>query len=231
MLTVRQLFDYETFTYTYLLSCKSAQQAVLIDPVNTQVKRDLQLLKDLKLTLTHVLDTHMHADHVTGAGDLRAATGARYGISAAAHVTCADLQLQEGDTIQIGAYLLTILTTPGHTNGCVTYYSAPYAFTGDTLFIRGCGRTDFQEGSATTLYESITQKLYTLPDDTVVYPGHNYNGLPYSTIAEEKQHNPRLFAGQTKEHFVETMNKLTLAPPKLLDKALPLNKKCGLTNI
>jgi glyoxylase-like metal-dependent hydrolase (beta-lactamase superfamily II) len=225
----RQLFDHETFTYTYLLADEETGTAVLIDPVLEQVDRDLGLLEELGLKLAYVCETHVHADHVTGAGVLRDRTGAKTVISKKAGAACADLPARDGDVLHFGRYTLEVRETPGHTNGCLTFVTGDHlmAFTGDALFIRGCGRTDFQEGDARTLFASVHDKLFTLPDDCAIYPGHDYKGRTKSTVGEEKRLNPRLGGGKTVEDFVGIMNALELAPPKRLEESVPANQNCG----
>jgi len=222
---IRQLFDAESSTYTYLVADPVAGVAALIDPVRDQVDRDLRLVAELGLTLTHVLETHVHADHVTGAALLRERTGARTYASAAG-APCADVRLQDGDVIPLGAVALTALATPGHTDDSLSFRAPGAVFTGDCLLIRGCGRTDFQNGDPSVEYDSITRVLFALPDDTVVYPGHDYKGLSCSTIGEEKRWNPRL-AGKTREAFVAIMDELHLPPPRKLAEAVPANRACG----
>lgn len=224
-LFVRQLFDLESSTYTYLVADRAAGVAALIDPVAEHVERDLRLIGELGLQLTHVLDTHVHADHVTAAGLLRARTGART-FASAAGAPCVDVPLIDGAVIELGAHALTVVATPGHTDDSVSFVGPGVAFTGDTLLIRGCGRADFQNGDPGALYDSITSRLFTLPDDTVVYPGHDYQGRTASSIGEEKHHNPRL-AGKSREQFIALMNGLGLPPPKKLATAVPANRACG----
>ena len=224
----RQLFDADTSTYTYLLADEDTHEAVLIDAVDTQVERDLRLIDELGLWLTHALETHVHADHITASGQLRERTGCDIGVSAHGHVDCADLQLQEGDVIRFGNHELRVIETPGHTDSCLTYHCEGMLFTGDSLMIRLCGRTDFQQGDAGRLYDSVTGKLFTLPDDTLVYPGHDYRGHTRSTIGEEKQFNSRLT--QPRDAFIRTMADLNLPMPKRIDEAVPANQKCGLNN-
>lgn len=227
---LRQLFDHTTYTYTYLLGDENTKEAVLIDPVDTQVDSYLRLLKELGLTLTVALDTHVHADHITALGRLREATGAATYLGNSGDVECSDNALAEGQEIQVGNILVRVLFTPGHTDDSYTYVvnadDSTLAFTGDTLLIRGTGRTDFQNGDAEKLYESLHEKILTLPDETIVYPGHDYKGWSTSTIAEEKQHNPRLLL-KTKSEFVAFMNNLKLPNPKFMDVAVPANQKCG----
>jgi sulfur dioxygenase len=226
---LRQLFDAESSTYTYLLADEETREAVLIDPVREQLDRDLELLAELGLELVHALETHVHADHVTGASLLRACTGARTVVSRDAGAPCADVLVEDGDVIRFGKHTLTVLATPGHTNGCVTYVTADraMAFTGDALLIRGCGRTDLQQGDARTLYRSVHGKIFTLPDACTIYPGHDYKGCSSSTVGEEKALNPRLGGGRTEGEFVAIMQSLDLSVPRKIDVAVPANARCG----
>ncbi len=226
-LLFRQLFDYDTWTYTYLLADTAAKEAILIDTVKEKVPRDLALLKELGLKLKYVLDTHVHADHITGAAKLREATGAKTAISKASNVQCADLLLNDGDELQFGEFTVRAISTPGHTDTCMSFYCEKMVFTGDTLFIRDVGRTDFQQGSNKNMHVSITEKLFALPDDTLVYPGHDYNGQQVSTIAEEKSHNPKVGIKNSFESFEQQMKAMKLGPPKKLQIAVPANLKCG----
>ncbi len=225
----RQLFEPESSTYTYLLADGETKEAVLIDPVKETVDRDLKLVEELGLTLTHVLDTHVHADHVTGSGEIRRRTGAKTVVSARAGADCADVRVDDGDAVRFGKHALEVRATPGHTDGCVTYVldDSTMAFTGDALLIRGCGRTDFQQGDARKLFRSVTEKIFTLPDDAKLYPGHDYKGRTVTTVAEERAFNPRL-AGKTEDEFVRIMSELKLAPPKKIAVAVPSNRRCGL---
>ncbi len=226
----RQLFDRETCTYTYLLADEETREAVLIDPVREHVERDSQLLSELGLTLKYTFDTHVHADHVTGAGLLREKHGNRSVLSENGGAPCVDLAVKHGAIIEFGRYGLEVRATPGHTDGCLSFVTTDHqmAFTGDALLIRGCGRTDFQQGDAGVLYASIHEQVFTLPDDCVIYPGHDYKGRTSSTVREEKAHNPRLGGGRSVETFIEIMDNLGLAPPKNLAEALPANQNCGL---
>jgi glyoxylase-like metal-dependent hydrolase (beta-lactamase superfamily II) len=223
----RQLQDPETKTYTYLLADPDSREAVLIDPVAGQVERDLALLDEHGLTLALTLETHIHADHITGAAELRQATGCRVGVPAVAELDCADVLVREGEPIGVGALRLAPLFTPGHTNVDHSYRIGDRVFTGDTLFIDGCGRTDFQAGNAGTLYDVVHAKLFTLPDDTLVYPGHDYQGRRVSTIAQEKERNPRLNLDNSREDFIAVMDNLDLPYPKQIDRAVPANQRCG----
>lgn len=227
----RQLFDRETSTFTYLVADEATREAALVDPVIENAERDLRLLEDLSLRLVAVLETHVHADHVTAAGTLRERTGAKTYVSARGGAPCADVLVNDGDEIRIGGLSIRALATPGHTNGCVSYLVGDRVFTGDALLVRGCGRTDFQEGDAATLYRSVHEKLFTLPDATLVYPAHDYRGFTSSTIGEEKRLNPRLGGTVTLEAFVATMNALDLPPPAKIHEAVPANRACGQTKV
>lgn len=224
----RQLFDRESCTYTYLLADPQLREAVIIDPVLELVERDLSLLRELNLRLRFILETHVHADHVTGAAALRAATGAAL-VGSRAGGAAVDRAVVDGDAIDFGRQSLEVRATPGHTAGCVTYvtHDRRMAFTGDAIFVRGCGRTDFQGGSAQTLYRSIRDKVFSLPDETLIYPGHDYSGRTVSTVAEERRFNPRLGGGITEEAFVAKMAGLGLPYPKRMDEAVPANLQAG----
>ncbi|MCA9535104.1 MAG: MBL fold metallo-hydrolase [Myxococcales bacterium] len=226
----RQLFDPESSTYTYLIADPVTREAALIDPVIDQVERDAQLLRELDLTLVHTLETHAHADHITGSGLLRQRLGSRSVVSAAAGALCADVKVADGDKVHIGGITLEVRATPGHTSGCVSYVTGDHkdAFTGDALLIRGCGRTDFQQGDSATLYDSVHQQIFSLPDDTRIWPGHDYRGRTMSTVGEEKAFNPRLGGGRSKDKFVSIMSELNLALPSKIDVAVPANLACGL---
>jgi len=228
----RQLFDRESSTYTYLLADEETREAILIDPVREQVERDVQILEELGLTLVYSLETHVHADHVTSSGVLRKRLGCQTVLSAVAGAGCPDVLVEDGEVLEVGSIRVEARHTPGHTNGDVTYVvtgpdGGPRAFTGDTLLIRGCGRTDFQQGDADALYDSVMTKIFSLPDDTPIYPGHDYKGRTSSTVGEEKRHNPRLGGGTTREAFREIMANLNLAQPKKIDVAVPANLRCG----
>jgi len=223
-----QLFDAESSTFTYILAGPGAREAIIIDPVDHHLERDLAHLARLGLKLAYVLETHAHADHVTSAGKLRELTGAQACVPSGCGIAPAEVQLNDGDIIRFGAgEELLVLHTPGHTAGSMCYVWRGNAFTGDTLLINGCGRTDFQSGSAQDLYESAINKLFRLPDETRVWPGHDYKGQSVSTIGWEKRHNARL-ANRSREQFVELMRKLDLPKPKLIDVALPANRNLGL---
>lgn len=225
----RQLFDSVSSTYTYLLADEASRQALLIDPVLEHEARDLKLLDELGLKLKYILDTHIHADHITAAGRLRKSTGATT-IAGRKGAACVDRGLADGEQIVLGDTIkLTVLETPGHTDDSVCYYEANHKllFTGDTLLIRGNGRSDFQNGSANDLYDSLTEKLFKLDDRTTVYPGHDYKGMTCTTIGEEKKFNPRI-AGKTRDEFIAIMNNLNLPRPKKIDEAVPANRECGI---
>ncbi|MGF1624421.1 MAG: rhodanese-like domain-containing protein [Alphaproteobacteria bacterium] len=225
----RQLFDPQSGTYSYLLADTASREAVLIDPVYEQVRRDSALLAELGLTLVCTLDTHVHADHVTGAWALRARVGSRIAVAAASGAEGADRGLADGDRIDFGARYLGVRATPGHTAGCLTYVldTERMAFTGDCLLIRGCGRTDFQGGDAATLYRSVRTQIFTLPADCLLYPGHDYRGLTVTSVAEETAFNPRLGGALSQGDFVGFMANLGLAHPKQIDVAVPANLQCG----
>jgi sulfur dioxygenase len=223
----RQMLDAETSTYTYLIADTVSKEAVLVDSVREQVERDLKQLQELGLTLKYCLETHIHADHVTGTAKLREITGCQGIVPENAQVICADRHLADGETLDLGTVPIKAIATPGHTDSHLAYLvNNSHILTGDALFIRGCGRTDFQSGDAGTLFDSVTEKLFTLPDNTLVYPGHDYRGLTVSTIAEEKQYNPR-FAGRNRTQFIEFMNSLNLPDPKKIMEAVPANERCG----
>jgi glyoxylase-like metal-dependent hydrolase (beta-lactamase superfamily II) len=225
----RQLFDRESCTYTYLLADRESREAVLVDSVRELVERDAQLVRELDLTLLWVLETHVHADHVTGATALKERLGCRSAMSQGGNCDCADRLLGDGDRVQFGRYWLEVRATPGHTDSCVTYVTGDQsrALSGDALFVRGCGRTDFQQGDARKLYRSVWGRILSLPDSTLVYPGHDYNGRTVTTVGEEKRWNPRLGAGRTEEDFVAIMTALKLAPPAKIHEAVPANLNCG----
>jgi sulfur dioxygenase len=227
----RQLFEPVSSTYTYLIACDETREAALIDPVLEAVDRDVALLDELGLTLKYTVETHIHADHVTGAARLREATGSRAAVpdkSAAAHV---DLPVREGEPIRIGGLQLEPLDTPGHTDDHHAYLLRSSdgwrVFTGDALMIDGCGRTDFQNGDAATLYRSVHEKIFSLPDDTLVYPGHDYQQRFVSSVGQERARNPRLGGGRTVDEFVAIMDGLNLPRPKKMDVAVPANRECG----
>lgn len=224
----KQLFDQETWTYTYLIADPVNKEAVLIDPVNTHIDAYLALLAEHGLQLKYSLETHVHADHITASGLLRQKLGAETGVSALCGAETADIQIKDGDVFSFAnGEQIKVIATPGHTKGSISFLWRDRIFTGDSLFIGGCGRTDFQGGDAGALYDCITQRLFTLPDDTLVYPGHDYQQRWVSNIMQERTTNPRL-AGKTREEFITIMNNLNLPKPKLIDEAVPANRYCGL---
>lgn len=227
----RQLFDEKSWTYSYLLGDINSKEAVLIDPVLEQAKRDAKLVQELGFNLTYALNTHMHADHITGTGYLKQLLPGTISVISEASGAKADKYLRDNEVVKFGRFELKAMSTPGHTNGCMTYVveEQGVAFTGDTLLIRGCGRTDFQEGDSRTLYKSVHERIFTLPENFRLFPAHDYKGNMETSVAEEKQYNPRL----TKDidGFVEIMANLNLPYPKMIDKAVPANRECGLYDI
>ncbi len=226
-MNIRQLFDKDTSTYTYLLWDEVSREAALIDSVREQVERDARLIDELGLNLRYILETHIHADHVTGSDELRRKTGAKVLVHKNSGSQCADQLIDDGDEIRLGDLVIRSMYTPGHTNTDVSYLVDGAVFTGDTLLIRGTGRTDFQSGDASASYDSITGKLFALTDDTIVYPGHDYHGFTRSTIGEEKQWNPRIGSGKTREEYIAIMQSLDLPKPARIDEAVPGNLACG----
>jgi glyoxylase-like metal-dependent hydrolase (beta-lactamase superfamily II)/rhodanese-related sulfurtransferase len=221
-----QLFDTASSTYTYVLFDESSRDALIIDPVDEQVERDLAVLRQYGLKLLWTVETHAHADHITSASQLAEHTGARTAAPQGCGIETAAVQLTDGEVLRFGNEQLRALHTPGHTAGGMSFVWGSHVFTGDTLLINGCGRTDFQSGSAQALYRSITQVLFTLPDGTTVWPGHDYHGKTHSTIGEQKRDNPRL-AGKSQEEFVAIMEALHLPKPKRIDEAVPANQHSG----
>lgn len=227
-LLLHQLFEKESSTYTYLLVDPASKEGILIDPVIEMTERDLKLTKELGVSLKLILETHVHADHITGSGEIRKQTGAKIGISSAYDMSCADLHLDDNQRLKFGEHEIRAIHTPGHTSGCTSYQIGNWLFTGDALLIRGCGRTDFQEGSADKLFHSVRDKLFNLPEETVVYPAHDYKGFSQSTIGDEKRLNPRLKMENSKEDFLLIMKNLKLAQPKKIIESVPANLLCGL---
>lgn len=224
---VRQLFDAQTFTFTYIVADNFGSEAIIIDPVDSKVEQYMKLLKELNLKLKYVFDTHVHADHITAAGKLRELTDCITLLGAGTNAKCVSKVVKDGEKIQVGTLEFTVLETPGHTQDSYCLYTPTMVFTGDTLFVRGTGRTDFQAGNPVDQYNSIVNKLFSLPEETLVYPGHDYNGNTRSSIWEEKNFNPRL-AGKSVAEFKEIMDNLNLPNPKLMDVAVPANLACGL---
>ena len=230
MLIFRQLFDPQSSTYTYLLASGKTREAVMIDPVFEQVRRDAALVGELGLRLLCTLETHIHADHVTGAWLLKRRTGSRIAVSAMSGAEGADLYFSHGDRIAFGGRYLQVRATPGHTHGCATFVldDETMAFTGDCLMIRGSGRADFQQGDAHVLYQSVHTQIFTLPASCLLYPAHDYRGLTATSVGEERRFNPRLGGEIGEGDFVGYMNNLRLPHPKKIDVAVPANLKCGL---
>ncbi|XP_058727436.1 persulfide dioxygenase ETHE1 homolog, mitochondrial [Vicia villosa] len=235
-LLFRQLFEKESSTYTYLLADASQTEkpAILIDPVDKTVDRDLSLIQELGLKLVYALNTHVHADHVTGTGLIKSKVPDVKSVISKASGATADVYVEQGDKIRFGDLYLEVRATPGHTLGCLTYVTGDgpdqpqprLAFTGDTLLIRGCGRTDFQGGSSENLYKSVHSQIFTLPKDTLLYPAHDYKGFSVTTVGEEIQYNPRLTKDE--ETFKNIMANLNLSYPKMIDVAVPANMVCGI---
>jgi len=223
----RQLFEPLSSTYTYLLGCEQTGQAVLIDPVVNCVERDLAEIARLGLTLAITVDTHIHADHITGALHLKQRVDSRIATPAMERLPCADVAIAEGTPLRVGSIELEPLHTPGHTDGHFAFVVDQRVFTGDALLIDGCGRTDFQNGSSAQLYRSVHDKLFTLPDELLVYPGHDYQQRCVSSIGQEKARNPRLGQQHTLEQFEQIMAGLNLPYPKFIDHAVPGNRRCG----
>ncbi len=229
MFVFRQLFDPTSSTYTYLLGCSTTQEALLIDPVFEQARRDAALIGELGLKLRWTLDTHVHADHVTGAWLLKHKLGSGIALSATSGASGADRLLSDGDRVEFGRRSLEVRATPGHTDGCVTYVldDETMAFTGDCIMIRGSGRTDFQQGNPRALYRSVRSRIFSLPETCLLYPAHDYRGLTATSVAEEKRFNPRLGGEIGEDDFVGYMKNLDLPHPKKIDEAVPANLRCG----
>lgn len=227
----RQLFDTVSSTYTYLLADLETKEAVIIDPVLDHAERDAKLVKELGFKLKYAMNTHMHADHITGTGYLKQLIPGTKSVISENSGAKADIYLSDGEMVQFGHHEIEAVSTPGHTNGCMSFiiHEQGAVFTGDALLIRGCGRTDFQEGDSKKLYDSVHSRIFTLPGNFRVYPAHDYRGQLESTVYEEQKFNPRLT--KNLEEFVDIMNNLNLAPPKMIDKAVPANRECGLYDI
>jgi sulfur dioxygenase len=225
----RQLFDQVSSTYSYLLADEATREAVLIDPVFEEHARDAALIRELDLRLSCTLDTHCHADHVSGAWLMKATFGSRIGLARVYGAENVDLPLRHGDDVSFGAQSLEVRATPGHTDGCLSFVTndRSLVFTGDALLVRGAGRTDFQQGDAARLFRSIHEQLFTLPDACLVYPAHDYDGRTSSSIAEERRYNPRIGGGAREEDFVGYMRNLGLPHPKQLAVAVPANLRAG----
>jgi glyoxylase-like metal-dependent hydrolase (beta-lactamase superfamily II) len=227
----RQVFDPFSYTYTYLVACPQSREAALIDPVLDSVERDLELVQRLELKLRMTIETHLHADHVSGSSLIRDQAGSRIAHPALDELPCADIGIREGESVTIGSVELHPLFTPGHTDHHYAYMidndTHKMAFTGDALLIDACGRTDFQSGDSATLYKSIHEKFFTLPDETLVYPCHDYDLRRVSSIAQEKARNPRLGHGIKLEKFIEIMDEHELPYPTNLEFAVASNRRCG----
>jgi sulfur dioxygenase len=228
-LIFRQLLDQRSSTYTYLLADEQTRDAVIIDPVFEQARRDAALVRELRLTLLYTLDTHVHADHITGAWLLKRMLGSRIAVSSASGAHNFDVGIVPDENLRFGNRFLQARATPGHTSGCMTFVldDRSMAFTGDALLIRGAGRTDFQSGNAHVLYRSILSEIYSLPDDCLLYPAHDYRGLTCTSVGEEKAFNPRIATDRSERDFVGYMENLGLPHPKQIDVAVPANLECG----
>ncbi len=222
----RQLFDRISCTYTYLIAERDTGEAILVDPVIDNVAQYLQLIDELDLSLILGIDTHIHADHVTGLGALREETLCAIAMGERAKAECVNYKVRDGEQLKVGDINLDVIYTPGHTDDSYSFLVEGRVLTGDTLLIRGTGRTDFQNGDPAAQYDSLFNKLLKLPDETIVYPAHDYNGMTISTIGEEKRYNPRLQVSSEQE-YVDLMNGLELEDPKLMDVAVPSNLACG----
>jgi glyoxylase-like metal-dependent hydrolase (beta-lactamase superfamily II)/rhodanese-related sulfurtransferase len=229
MLIFRQMFDATSSTYTYLVADAETREALLIDPVFGEVGRDAACVEEMGLKLLATLETHTHADHITGAWLMRERLGSQILVPAGGSAKGFDRQLRGGDRVTFGKRFLEVRATPGHTAGCLTYVldDRSMAFTGDCLLIRGCGRTDFQEGSAAQLFRSVHEQIFSLPDDCLVYPAHDYRGLTASSVGEERRFNPRLGGAAAESDFALYMDNLGLPHPKLMAQAVPANLRCG----
>lgn len=222
----RQFFEPETCSYTYLIASDYGREAVIIDPVKVNVHLYAKVIEELGLKLVFAMDTHTHADHITGVGDLVKATGCISAMGKYTKAECIQRRFEEDEEIAIDGVKLKAIYTPGHTSESFSFLMSDRVFTGDVLLIRGTGRTDFQNGNPEDSYDSIVNKLFTLPDQLIVYPAHDYRGMTSSSIGEEKRFNPRLY-GKSKEQYVDIMNNLNLPRPKFMDEAVPANLKCG----
>ncbi len=227
----RQLIDAESSTYTYLLGCADTGECLLVDPVVETIERDLEVIRQLGLRLTTTLETHIHADHISSASRLRSITGCKVAVPAMEGLDCADIAVAEDRPLAMGSITLLPLFTPGHTDSHHSYLLEAggfhLLFSGDALLIDGCGRTDFQNGNAETLYRSVCDKIFTLPDDTLVYPAHDYQHRHVSSVAQERERNPRLGGGKEMTEFVDIMMNLELPYPDKMDIAVPANLRCG----
>ena len=224
---VQQFFEKETSTLTYLVFDQEKGEGLLIDPVFEQIQRDLKWIKELGINLKFILETHVHADHLTGSWEIKKETEALICLNEFSSAKNSDRLLGDGDLLNFGKFSLKAIGTPGHTGGCMSYFVDGVLFTGDALFVRGCGRTDFQEGNSQTLFKSVREKLFSFPDETLIYPGHDYKGVHVSTVGEEKRYNPRLKMENSEDDFIKIMENLNLAYPKKIKESLPHNLLCG----
>ena len=222
----KQMFDAESSTLTYLIMDDVTREAVLIDPVANHADEYIALIKELNCLLKYSIETHVHADHITASGMLKEKLNIQTAVSEQCGAATADIQLKEGDVLIVGHQNIKVIATPGHTAGSLSFLWHDNLFTGDALLINGCGRTDFQGGDAGVLFDSINNKIFTLPDETLIYPAHDYNGKRVSCVGQEKATNPRL-AGKTRDEFIAMMGSLNLPKPKLIDIAVPANRMCG----
>tara|TARA_B100000700_G_scaffold303066_1_gene374161 strand:- start:2784 stop:3515 length:732 start_codon:yes stop_codon:yes gene_type:complete len=227
---LRQLFHKDTSTFTYLIFDSETKEGIIIDPVREKCFEILKYIGELEIVLRYIIDTHVHADHVTASGDLKNATGAKIVIGKISGIECADILIKDGDELNFGRFRLKAISTPGHTDSCTSFFTEGKLFSGDTLLIRSCGRTDFQNGDPVKLYDSIMKKLYILPEKTLVFPGHDYLGRTVSSIREEKKFNTRISREITLEEFSQIMNSLDLPKPKMIKEAVKMNLKCGFLN-
>lgn len=227
---LKQMYDETSSTLTYMIVDELSKEAVLIDPVDTHINDYITLLNDLECQLKYSLETHVHADHITASGLLRQRLGVKTGVSYKCGAITADLQLNDGDVLDFGSQKILVLATPGHTVGSLSFLWSDRIFTGDALLINGCGRTDFQGGDAGALFDNIHSKIFSLADETLVYPGHDYNDRRVSCVAQEKATNKRL-AGKSRDEFIEMMNNLNLPKPRMIDLAVPANRICGVPEL
>ena len=226
-LIFRQLFEKESSTYTYLLADNQSREAVIIDPVDETKDRDISIIEELDLDLKYIIETHIHADHITSSCPLKNRfKDAKIVLAKGNPVNCADLFLEDSEIINFGNFELKGIKTPGHTNGCMTYSIEDMLFTGDALLIRSCGRCDFQEGSSANLFESLN-KLFSFPDATKVFPAHDYSGRTMTTILEEKKYNEMIGGNIDKKTFMDRVDNMQLSLPKKIHIAVPANQSCG----